>query len=217
MKKLFLLLLPGMMLLAGEANAQFQKGTAHWGATVSAEGTLTDFETYESNRLKTGLHTITPSVQFGKFFKDNSLFGVKLSPSFNYYKSDLKGPNSDNEYKSNNTNISLILFARRYKFLSEKWAVFLEPGVNLSYYHGKNTASDDETSNGYGGGIYIRPGIVYRVSPRFAIESDLNVLSLNLQYYHMKDWDTFHFNAGATSGIQSYFGLRASWYLTKSN
>ncbi|GGM79684.1 hypothetical protein GCM10010967_09290 [Dyadobacter beijingensis] len=211
------MLLPGMVFLAGRAEAQFQKGTVHWGATISAEGTLSNFETYESNRLKTGVHTITPSVQFGKFFKDNSLFGARLLSSFNYNKSDLKGPNSDNEYKNNNTNLSLSLFVRRYKFLGEKWAIFLEPGINLSYYHGKNTSDDVETSNGYGGGIYIRPGIVYRVSPRFAIESDLNVLSLNLQYYHMKDWDNFHFSAGATSGIQSYFGLRASWYLTQSN
>ena len=217
MKKLLLLVLPGMLFLAGSAEAQFQKGTVHWGATISAEGSLNNLKTYESVEVKTNSHVISPSVQFGRFIRENTMFGLKLTPTFNLYNNDLAGPNVEQKYKSNYTTITLSPFVRRYKFLSEKWAIFLQPGLNLSYFHGKNTSAEDETSNGYGGGIYIVPGIVYRVSPRFAIESDLNVLSLNLNYFHMEDWDNFQFSAGATSSIQSYFGLRASWYLTKSN
>jgi hypothetical protein len=217
MKKLFLLLLPGMLFLAGSAEAQFEKGTKHWGGTISAVGSFSDFESHESIDSKTNSHTISPAVQFGKFIKDNTMFGVRLTPSFNFYKSDLTGPNLEREFKNNSMTINLSPFIRRYKFLSEKWAIFIQPGLNLAYVHAKTLSEEDNTTNGYGAGIYIFPGIVYRVSPRFALESDLNVLSLNLNYLKMDDWHNFYFNAGATSNIQSYFGLRASWYLAKSN
>ncbi|WP_353721596.1 hypothetical protein [Dyadobacter sp. 676] len=217
MKRLLLLFLPVILLLAGRAEAQFQKGTVHWGATISSEGTISRFESFQSIETKNNSHMISPSVQFGKFVRDNTMFGLRITPSFNLLNSEVTAQNTNNKFKNNSLTVNLSPFVRRYKFLSEKWAIFIQPGLNLAYLRSKASSQDEELTNGYGGGIYVVPGIIYQITPRFALESDLNLLSLNLNYYHMDDWDHFHFNAGATSGIQSYFGLRASWYLTKSN
>ncbi len=217
MKKILLLVLP-WMLLAKTATAQFGQGTKHWGTTISFEGSAQRHKPDNVGESKLNNHVISPSVQFGKFTKDNLMLGLRLNAYLNFYKTKSEVVT---EYESSNNylNVTLSPFIRKYKTLSPKWALFLEPGLNLGYLRSwsKSINDDDESQNGFLAGAYIYPGIVYRVTPRFALEADLNLLSLNLQYASMNKSDSFGFNAGITSSIQQYFGIRASWYIAKSN
>lgn len=218
MKKLFLLFLPGLLGLAGgAAQAQFLKGTGHFGVTVSAEGSVMDMENTTNIDTESSTHAISPSIQFGKFIKDNTMFGLGLTTHLNFTKTSLRGQDISYDSKYNYQTFVLSPFIRRYKFLGEKFGIFIQPGLNLSYIHGKGSGEDPSADNGFGVGAYITPGIVYRISPRFALETDVNVLSLNLGYTKMDDWHNVYFAAGITSNIQSYFGLRAAWYFTKAN
>lgn len=218
MKRLFLLFLPGMLLLAGKAEAQLQKGTMHWGATISADGQVLHSESLPTVDSKTNNHNIVPSIQAGWLVKDNRMFGLRLSSTIALRKgaSDVQG----NEYENvnNYSSVSLSPFVRHYKSINSKWAIFLQTGFEGAYFRTKEKfMSATEHENGYGLGIYVLPGISYWVTPRFAIESDVNVLSLALNYTDMQDVSKFNFSAGVNSGIQNYFGIRASWYLQKSN
>ncbi|WP_342086995.1 hypothetical protein [Dyadobacter sp. OTU695] len=219
MKKLFLLLLPGMMLLAGNAEAQFDKGTRHWGATISFSGNTQVYKSNTGTEAKLGNQSLSPSIQFGKFYKDNTMFGLRFTPFFSFNKQSQDGWGNDYDIHNNFMSLTLSPFIRRYKSLGPKWAIFLQPGLNLSYLRGatKGTDTEKEHNDGFGAGAYILPGIVYRITPRFALEADANVLSLNLNYSNLNSINSFGFNAGFTSNIQQYFSIRASWYLTTSN
>lgn len=220
MKKHFLLLLPGMLLLAGRAEAQFEKGTKHWGATISLDGSLQSLKGDDDyGTAKFSNHNLSPAVQFGKFTRDNTMLGLRLSPYFNFYKTSRDNTSSDFDVRDNYMRLTLSPFIRQYKSLNPKWALFLEPGLNLSYIRStdKDANGEKDHDDGFAAGAYILPGIVYRVTPRFALEADVNVLSFNLLYSNFPSSNSFGFNAGITSNIQQYFSLRASWYLTKSN
>jgi hypothetical protein len=219
MKKILLLLLPGMLFLAGNAEAQFEKGTKHWGTTISFSGTSMKYETGNLNEYSQNNHSINPAIQFGKFTKDNTMLGLRLTPAFSFNNQKQNDPNSDLKVKSNFMNLTLSPFIRRYKTLGEKWAIFVQPGLNISYLRGTTNRSDAEKDHddGFGAGAYVLPGIVYRVTPRFALEADVNVLSLNLNYSNLNSSNNFGFDAGISSSIQQYFSIRASWYITTSN
>lgn len=217
MKKLFLLLLPGMMLLAGSARAQLQKGTKHFGATISAEGTGTHSKG-NSTDYKNSNHYISPSIQAGWLIRDNRMFGLRLSSTFVPRSSKVDYSGQLNRFSDNTYSVNLSPFIRHYKTINAKWALFLQSGVEGSYTWYANKVDDlSEKDNGYGVGLYVLPGITYRISPRFALETDLQLLSLNVGYANYAKSKGFNFNAGITSGIGSYFGVRAAWYLQKSN
>lgn len=219
MKKILLLLLPGMLFLAGSAEAQFEKGTKHWGATINFSGSSRSYKTGDFIKSTQNNHGVSPAIQFGKFTKDNMMLGLRLTPSFTFGKQTLTDQGTDFEATNTFMSITLSPFIRRYKSLNEKWAIFLQPGLNVSYLRGTTDRSDagKDHDNGFGAGAYVLPGIVYRVTPRFALEADANVLSLNLTYSNLNSTNSFGFNAGFTSNIQQYFSLRASWYLATSN
>lgn len=221
MKKLFLLLLPGMLFLAGKAEAQLQKGTTHFGATISAagEGTLSESSSGPveySN--KSNLHGISPSLQSGWMIRDNRMFGFRLTSGISLRSTKFEGSDPLNHFIDNSYSLSLSPFIRHYKPINSKWALFLQSGVEGSYIWSKTKVDGAvEKEDGYRIGLYVLPGITYWISLRFAIESDLRLLSLAANYSDLNDSKTFNFNAGITSGIDSYFGVRAAWYLQKSN
>ncbi|SDE99766.1 hypothetical protein SAMN04487996_108159 [Dyadobacter soli] len=217
MKKTLLLLLPGLMLLAGTAEAQFEKGTAHWGATISAEGTETHTKG-NSTDYKNGNHSVSPSIQAGWLIKDNRMFGLRLTSTIGLSNSKIEGSGPLNHFADNTYSLRLSPFIRHYKTLNPKWALFLQTGVEGAYIWSVKEVDDfTEKNNGYEAGLYVFPGISYRISPRFALETDLQLLSLNVGYSNFEKSEGFNFNAGITSGIGSYFGVRAAWYLQKSN
>jgi hypothetical protein len=221
MKKLFLLLLPGMLFLAGTAEAQLQKGTTHFGATISADGSGAKIKTPPSPTQytnKVSSHNIAPSIQAGWMIRDNRMFGLRLGSEISLKNTKFQDVGPFYKIYTNSYSLSLSPFIRQYKPINAKWALFLQSGVEGSYIWSKFKVDDGtEKNDGYRVGLYVLPGITYWVSPRFAIESDLRLLSLAVNYTDFLESNTFNFNAGITSGINSYFGVRAAWYLQKSN
>ncbi|WP_188933910.1 hypothetical protein [Dyadobacter endophyticus] len=214
MKKLFLLLLPGMLLLAGSAEAQLQKGTVHWGTTITANGNNMKNEAPNESESKSSVTNIYPSLQTGWFTRDNFMFGLRLSTSHAFFKTSYDYPGSSGRNSGNSLAVNLTPFIRKYKPISPKWALYLHSGVNLAYLRSKMPMEGGtKYDNGYSGGVYINPGVVFWVTPRFALESDFNVLSLSANYVSFRDQNQFNLNAGVTSSISQYFGIRAAWYL----
>ncbi|MCF0053282.1 outer membrane beta-barrel protein [Dyadobacter sp. LJ53] len=208
----------GLLCLMGEVQAQVQKGTRYWGATINSNGQTNSqkFDSpYESDNK---VINISPSLQTGWFFKENTMFGVGLSPSISFFrlKSNLVGTEIKSGY--NGLAVNLTPYIRRYKALSSKWLLYVHSGVSLSYVRGKDFQGDESSfENGYGVGLGIVPGVAYRLTPRFWLETDVSVFNLNLSYLNFNDNNNVSFQTGLRSEIQQYFTVRAAWYIQKSN
>ena len=191
--------------------AQVVKGTKYWGAGVSLSGSNShvtqDNTDYE---YKGGQISFAPSLQFGNFYKTNRLFGVELSTTYTGFS--YKSQDGDKE-KQNSTRVGLSPFLRQYKTLGTKWFLFLQEAVPLGYTFHKNDFNTND-KNGFDAGITIKPGVSFKVSDRFLIESDINLLSLGLIYSDQPGGKSFSFQSSISSGIQSTFGIRAAWFLT---
>jgi len=150
--------------------------------------------------------------------KNNRMFGLRLVSGISLRNTKFEDIGPFNKISNNSYSLSLSPFIRQYKPINDKWALFLQSGVEGSYLWSKYKVDEGaEKHSGYRAGLYVLPGITYWVSPRFAIESDLRLLSLSMNYTDFLESNTFNFNAGITSGINSYFGVRAAWYLQKTN
>jgi hypothetical protein len=213
MKKLFMIALLAAFCLSSEVHAQLQQGSRYWGATVNFNGEHINYESEPNFSSDNSRFSVAPSLQTGWFFKDNRMFGLRITSSMDWYKNKSENPGQDYKSGIDYGSLTLSPFIRNYKSLSPKWAIFLHSGVNASYIWSKSYSSEiNDRDNGYSAQIYVNPGITFWITPRFALESDVNVLSLSLGYTHL-DGNAFNFNAGVTSSISQYFGLRASWYL----
>lgn len=219
MKKLLLMGLLGIFCLAGETMAQIPAGTRYRAATLSFEGSNQKGTNAYSDGKGSSIY-FSPSVQIGKFKSNNKMLGVGLSASLNFAKSKYSIDDQEVTSRYTNTSYTLSPFIRHYKTLNEKWYAFLNTSVNGSYLRSRqrdNGIMEKTAANGYGVGLYVVPGIAYRLKSRFALEADVNLLSLGIGYNHMNGYNAFTFNTAVTTGLTSYFSLRASWYIQKAN
>ncbi|MBE9460947.1 hypothetical protein ACFP1I_19575 [Dyadobacter subterraneus] len=216
-------LLIGLTVLIGyvlPVKAQLQKGTKYVAATISFNGTHqsmdnTPTNTFYPNKYET--FNLNPSFQFGKFVKENRMAGISIGTSMAFSKSKTANIYQNYESKSSGIVYNLSPFIRQYKSLSPKWAIFLNSSVNLAYMHFKYTNNDDvRKSDGYSAGLYLTPGISYWITPRFALETDLNFLSLSAGYANLPTSKNVYFNSAFTTGLTDYFSVRASWYFQKN-
>lgn len=219
MKKLLLMGLLGIFCLAGETMAQIPAGTRYRAATLSFEGSNQRIER-PLTKNNTSSNFLNPSFQIGKFTGNNKMLGIGLGANYNFTKGiymDL-GPEINQRYI--NAAYTLSPFIRHYKTLSEKWYAFLNTSVNGSYLRStlrSNAVTENYTKNGFAVGLAVVPGIAYRLKSRFALEADVNLLSLGIGYNQMNDINSFTFNTAVTTGLTNIFSLRASWYIQKAN
>jgi hypothetical protein len=218
MRKLILFSSFGILCLFGEVRAQLQKGTRYWGATIASNGEIYSQDYQLPYKSDGSIFNIYPSLRTGWFFKENTMFGVDLSPSISFSRSKNNFSGTESKYEYNGIAVNLTPYIRKYKSLSTKWLLYVHSGVNLNYIRTKNTSSDEsDFANGYGAGLNIVPGVAYRLTPRFWLESDISVFNLNLSYLNFNDNNRVSFQTGLRSEIQQYFTLRAAWYIQKSN
>lgn len=218
MKKLILLASLGMLCVAGQVHAQLGKGTRYWGTTVNFNGNhqksdYTADEQYKNNSLD-----INPTLTTGWFIADNRMFGLSLTANLSFYKN--KSQYFGTEQTSNESDLAFALspFIRYYKSINPKWALFLDTGLNLAYLRTKEyNGGTYNYENGYFTGIFVEPGISYWITPRFSLESNINVLYLALNYTNMDDVNRVSLSSNISTSLTQYFGIRASWYLQKAN
>jgi hypothetical protein len=212
----------GILWLVLPAKAQLQKGTKYVAATISSTGNGQHHKDRKNNYSeKVNQISVNPSFQVGKFINDNKMIGVGAGANLNFIKQKYISPYGTDTHKNNYATYTLSPYIRHYKPLNTKWAIFLNSSVNLSYLHSNSDIWDYDywmrsvKRDGYAGGITVNPGISYWISPRFALESDINVLSLGVTYQDFNNVKNFTFRSVATSNLTSYFSVRASWYLQK--
>lgn len=200
------------------ARAQLQKGSTYVGATVGLFG---NNKTWGSGRqLEDGINqfSISPSLLGGKFVKDNMLLGMGIGTRISGWTQWQETNGGKERYKNTANTYYLSPFVRNYKTIGSrgKWAVFLTSSAELAFLHSKMSDPNlDNVENGFSVGLKIKPGIAYWINPRFSLESDINLLSLEGRYSSLADSKSFYFSSGATSNLDGYFSVRASWYIQK--
>jgi len=220
MKKTLLLGVVSLLWLSLPVKAQLQSGTKYVAATINFSGTNQAIDytpSLSNNKSKYGVFNLNPSFQYGKFVKENRMIGIGFGTSMAFSK--LRSAYAGQDFISKSTSVAYNLspYIRHYKSLSPKWAIFLNSSVSLSYIHSKYSSNDDvKKTDGYAAGIYLTPGISYWITPRFALETDLNFLSLSAGYNHMPTSKNVFFNSIVTTSLTNYFSVRASWYLQKN-
>jgi len=217
MKKTLLLGIAGIFWLSTTAKAQLEKDTKFFGGTLAFNGYSQKNDNGNIGSGTSNSLSVSPSLHFGKFIKQNRMIGLSLGTDIVRNKGKSWTPFSKSESLTTVVSYSLSPYIRHYKLLSPKWAVFLHSSVALSYSHYKVAADYQETykNDGYSAGIYLAPGIAYWISPRFALETDLNFLSLAAGYQSQPGESNIYFNSAVTSTLNSYFAVRAAWYIQK--
>jgi hypothetical protein len=203
-----------MIGFGAEVCAQLQKGTRHWAGTVNLTGIHSHRKDLPGTPSGNNYFSIYPSVQAGWFTRDNRMIGVGLGSSLNFLHSKSELAGQTYRIGFNDLSLSLSPFVRHYKSLSSKWALFLHSNADFSYLRlSRFQDAEKEFDTGYSIGLQINPGISYWFTPRFALESDINVLSLGLKYQHLPNANSVNLHSGITTGLSNYFLIRASWYL----
>ncbi|SEI81462.1 hypothetical protein SAMN04487995_2335 [Dyadobacter koreensis] len=220
MKKTLLFGIVSLLWLSLPVKAQLEKGTKYVAATINFRGTHQAIDytpSVSANNSKYDAFNLNPSFQYGKFVKENRMIGIGFGTSMAFSKNQSSYAGQDFVYKGNNIAYNLSPYIRHYKSLSPKWAIFLNSSLSLSYIHLRYSSNDEVTkTDGYAAGVYLTPGISYWITPRFALETDLNFLSLSAGYNHMPTSKNVFFNSIVTTNLTSYFAVRASWYLQKN-
>ncbi|MCF2442900.1 hypothetical protein L0657_02945 [Dyadobacter sp. CY345] len=214
MKKTLLFGIVSLLWLSIPVKAQLEKGTKYLGGTVNLTGV--HGKSSVSTTTKSNQVNISPEIQLGKFIKDNRLVGLGVGANLNLIWFKDNSNTDDYKNKTNYNQFFLSPYIRHYKSLNSKFAIFLNSSVDLSYLSIKSqTDFLSSSENGYGIALNIVPGISYWITPRFALESDINLLNLGVGYQDFLNTKTVSFNSAVTSSIPSYFSVRASWYLSK--
>ena len=164
MTRILLSLLVTLSLFS--ASAQFKKGDLLIGGDLSYSSNKTT-SIYYTGEQKTNYGVF--DISFGKALKENAVVGINLS-----YQPNVNTYNYGAGLITNRTdNYGIGIFYRMYKNLGKDFYLFGEVGGG---YNGSTSSMTDSTGNktstgtGYGGRIYITPGIAYKISKKFFLE-----------------------------------------------
>lgn len=179
MKKISIAIL-FFLSLSSAALAQHLKGKWLLGGNIESStrnGTLSNPAVdYKSSQL-----TLGPKA--GYFLSDR--WAVGLAPTFS--SANTKGTSDVTKAKS----YSIAPFVRYYQPIGEKLAIFGElNGISYQTGWNKKTNSTGELMQHYdyrtyNVGVFVRPGIVWFVTPKFGLETSIG--SLGYGYYNGKN------------------------------
>lgn len=218
MKKLFLW---GILVgLSGWVPAHAQKGTTYWGGTVNFSGKTSDEENANGNGIKNNnQHTVSPEIQWGKFVNSSTVVGLGLVYNFNWSKNTDESASGAIRYQNRSIDqtVEILPFVRKYKFLNERWAVFLhsEVGPTYGWKNAKNLSNTEYNTKGsyWVYALNVKPGLVYSFpGKKISIEGYANILSLRASYSPLKaevgQSQYFNFSTFLSTSFPSAFELR---------
>ena len=204
-----------MLLLAlcqpRQAYAQFEKGTGYWGGTISSEGNANSIrpEGDGGTTNKVGTHSISVKLQGGTFVRDNFMVGVGLAGSWRSAYGKTSGGNvAPSSTSAEWLTYEIVPYARWYRVLHKDFSAFLEASVGVG-----EERQIKPSYKTFVASMNIVPGVSYRLGRRFALEADINVLQLGLNYKQNKSARDVYFNTSWSSSLSSYFSLRGAFYL----
>ncbi|WP_247237893.1 hypothetical protein [Telluribacter sp. SYSU D00476] len=225
-------LLWGLLLLAStlspSVHAQLSKGTRYWGGTVEFSGNASKSKRPNSAiGGEGGSFEVMPEVQWGRFRNATTLWGLGLGYTYQSSRSEsislLNGRDIQITDQTGNSHIiGFRPFFRKYKLFNDRWGIFLHTELQVNYTQRRFTSRNGgyganeyrNTINFWGGGLSIRPGIMYRLGQRgWSLEGYANVLGLGLNYDRLPDGDNyFTFSSYANSSFPSLITLRVARY-----
>ena len=216
MKRLHYACLLFIAITCYEANGQIEKGTRFWGGTIEGSGRFSSLKGEQLTR-KIQSNKVAVKAQWGMFTKQNFMFGIGAQLALMPYSMESTGNNRYAESHLEQT-YSLVPFVRWYKPLTERISFFVEPALaaGITNYRTKSTAGTSETLiklDRFRSSLTVVPGISYRLGKRFALEADLNILSLGVNYVSGDGYREFRLASSVSSEISSYFGVRGAFYL----
>ncbi|NCU05074.1 MAG: hypothetical protein GXC73_13925 [Chitinophagaceae bacterium] len=216
MKKL--LVLSTIVLLAINANAQFQKGNKLLGFGFNAGSTTVQQQNMNFTQInKEELFNL--SVELGFAVRPNLVTGFYLNGGTGTLETEFRAPSST-IYTSKLQNLGGGLFIRNYKNIKGDFFVFGEARAGLSYAETKNKTTDfiELKRNNVTAGIY--PGLAYKWNSRFLLELRFADL-VSLNYFQQNGFNgpsavnQKSFNIGSSLGLGylSNIGIGARWII----
>ena len=230
MKKLFLV---PSLLFTYLLNAQTEKGSVLVGPSFNIQNYKSDTRPVNAiaNSQTNNQKNINVSLGLGYFIADNVVVGAYYQNSYGKREYDSNPTNGGAIYHSDNTDFMnyVGLFGRDYKMVSEKLGFF--GNLELAYQFGKGKSFTENTtifgstktetnSNSKGFFAGVRPGIVYFIKERIALEATFGSLSFNsatqvnytggVKTDQVKN-ENFNLDFGARSfffGLNFYFGRK---------
>jgi hypothetical protein len=218
MKRLFHAVILCCLGWGAPTHAQLQKGGKYFAGTLTLDGSNTRPQTLNvSSSGRFNRISVNPSLQAGRFISENRMIGIEVGSSMQINWGKNYSPDgSISHYRGVKGAYNLSPYIRHYKPLHTKWALFLTSSADLAYLKTIEKRQQEKRNlDGYSAGLNVVPGIVFRINPRFALESDINLLSLSTGYRAFDGDKSFYLTSSVTTGIQSYFSLRAAWYIHK--
>ncbi len=176
-----LLLLAAACCIITFAKAQITKGSIMIGGSFGynySDQKTTDTTPNYSSGTTNGFNI---GISYGKCFKENAFWGITASFSYTDNK-NIYSFNSSNNNSSQTRNYYLGIFERKYYPLITNLYVFGQAGFGYSYYSNDGTYVNINRK-GYDIGLYVYPGISYKVSKKIYLESSLRNL-VNLDFNH---------------------------------
>lgn len=206
-----------LALCGYETTGQGAKGTQFWGGTIEGSGNFYASKAGGSTQ-KTQSNKVLLKAQWGLFTKPNFMFGVGAQLGLQPYASKSGESNAHVENISRQNSYTLVPFVRWYKPLTGKILLFVEPALAAGLVHYRHSFTTNFSEGGskadrFQSALTVVPGISYRLGKRFALETDLNVMRLGVEYASGSGYREFRFDSAVSSGITSYFGLRGAFYL----
>ncbi len=206
-----------LALCSYETSGQIAKGTLFWGGTIEGSGRF--FSSKSDQQTQTNQsNKVALKAQWGLFLKPDFMLGVGVQAGLQPVSSESRRNNSVTHSINREYHYSLAPFVRWYKPVSGKVSLFIEPALAVGFAHHKqqfrdNTSEGRSKADRFQSALTVVPGISYRLGKRFALETDLNILSLGVNYTSGDNYREFRFASSVSSGITSYFGLRGAFYL----
>lgn len=226
MHKLLLACLLFGLTGSGPTLAQLQKGTTYWGGTLSLNGNGNRSHSADNTSIfsSNGNHTLAPEVQWGVFLNPTTQIGLGTRYSLRWDSSRYaSSPTSEGDGKYIQQSVQLLPYLRKYKALSERWALFLHGEAGAGYYwYSYRQQGDFNTSfdtDYWQYTLSIRPGLVYFFpNRRWAIEGYADILSLNASFVPRREnvGRNIQFRSGFSTGFPSLATLRIAKYIPTS-
>lgn len=159
--------------------AQQRKGKWLVGGSIDSYS-QTNKVTFPSTENTNGRFSVNPKV--GYFFADR--WAVGLAPGYSFQSQE------DSAQTTKGKSYNVGAFVRYYQPVGEKLAIFGElngisygAGNNTQTYKG-NPVTQENTYRSLSVGAFIRPGIVYFITPKIGLETSFGGVSLG--YYSNK-------------------------------
>ncbi|MCB9192279.1 MAG: hypothetical protein H6602_11490 [Flavobacteriales bacterium] len=164
--------------------AQDYKGSVFTGGNLNASGY---FDSNDQNEYENFSFSIIPNV--GGFVSNSFAIGGTASYRWSE-RNNNNSYNDDSSHQVGNT-IGASVYARYYKFFSQKFALMSTADVGYAYTHSKlerknngevlNSISDQHAIE-----TYITPGLVYFITPKFGLEASFGRLGYMYRQNHSR-------------------------------